>query len=55
MTDRSDTTERTTEQNEWLIVFNTLREAQERLESIATARHSWMDGAVAIAKERAGV
>ena len=43
-----------TVRNEWWIVFDTLREAQKRMEKDGI-RSSWMDGAIGIAKERAGV
>ena len=42
------------DKQEWWIVFDTLREAQKRLEAGGVLA-SWMDGAVAIAKERVGV
>lgn len=50
----SETTEVTTLQGDWRIVFDTLREAKKRLEKDGE-RHSWMDGALAIAKDRANV
>jgi hypothetical protein len=48
------TIEVTTNQSDWWIVFDTLREAKKRLEKEGV-RHSWMDGAIAIAKDHANV